>query len=351
MDRKPSYPLILWLYDLLARLYPPALRARFAGEQRQVFEQALEEGDAAPARLLLRELAHLPGVLLRWHWRGFRGGGWRALLWGLALLLLFCLPAVEVLERLGLFSAPWVGYAFLTGLAAALLAGIALGFPRWSLPFAGSSLALLSLLIFNAVTVRILDRTLPRMDYSKLALAPRLLYSAFTDALMLFPWLLIVFALLILLRLLPRGLAARLPAGWKRPRRWSDVSFLLYGAVAFWMMIVFDEYTRNELPTLIAVGCMLGGAYGYMRARHTNQATGWLLGGATLAYVVIAVAKWLLVPLQTWNGWLADHPVETERWFESLSVLVFLGWSWLVLLLPSAWRALIEPGPAGSYSP
>jgi hypothetical protein len=70
---------------------------------------------------------------------------------------------------------------------------------------------------------------LPWIDYSALPLLPRLTYALMVEGLLQFPLLLFVFALLIVLRLLP---LERLPSRWRQRRiRWSEISFLLYGVV------------------------------------------------------------------------------------------------------------------------
>jgi hypothetical protein len=173
MDRKHAIPLILWLYDQLRWLYPPGFRAQFADEQHQVFEQSLQAGEVPPGKLLLRELVQLPRVLLRCHWAALCEGGWRDLLQGAALLIVFLLPALTALNELGIVLANGIGYAILIGLAVALLTGAALGFPRWVLPYGGLILAFLSLPVENALVNQI-GRLLPRHDYSTLPLLPRL---------------------------------------------------------------------------------------------------------------------------------------------------------------------------------
>ncbi|RPJ50790.1 MAG: hypothetical protein EHM21_04210 [Chloroflexi bacterium] len=345
MDRNRFFRLILGLYGLLLWLYPPRFRETFAEEQRQVFEDALEESRASAGRLFLRELMHLPGVLLRCYWAAFRSGGWQSLLKGAAIFLIFMLQAVFFMERFGIVFNYWMGYAILGTLAAVVLAGIVMGFPRWALPYVGFLMPWLLLQVTNNL-VDWIGRHMPRRDYSLLPLWPRLGLSMMWEGVRLAPVLTILFSAIILLRilplLLPRGWLKRLPKGWQRTRRWSDLAFLLYGTILAFAIFAFDEYRHNQWYSLTASAFLLVGATGFLTARSQRRAVIALLGATTLAFLTISVGKWMIVPLQTWDGWLNSHPMEMERRFEALSVIVTLFWMWVLLLIPLGWRPFIE---------
>jgi hypothetical protein len=49
----------------------------------------------------------------------------------------------------------------------------------------------------------------------------------------------------------------------------------------------------------------------------------------------IAAGKWLIVPLQNWPQWLAWHPPQVERRFESLRTVAEMGWMLLVIAAPA----------------
>jgi hypothetical protein len=93
---------------------------------------------------------------------------------------------------------------------------------------------------------------------------------------------------------------------------------------------------------LAAIACLVGGAWGFYRARSQPRALLALLIGVSLAFLVVSAGKWWLVPMQNWDGWLVDHPARIERWYEALSALVTLAWMWALLLAPAAWRPFIE---------
>ncbi len=87
---------------------------------------------------------------------------------------------------------------------------------------------------------------------------------------------------------------------------------------------------------------MLAGAAVFLRARTQRRGVIALLAASAAAFAVIGVGKYLIVPLQTWDGWFERHPVEIERWYEALSVIPTLFWMWVMLLLPLGWRPWIE---------
>jgi len=344
MDRRTTHRLIRWLYAGLLWLYPVPFRDKFAAEQREVFEQAL---DAEPGsiRLFAREMIQLPGLLLRLHWAALRAGGWKSLLGVFAMLFIFVTPAFEAISRFVYGNAPWLNFLILAGLVIGLVAAIIAGFPRWGIPYLGFVLGIIgfygSYLLLSPVMM-----LLPRRDYSALPIVPRLLYGAFWDAARTALLLGIVYLVLRPLRALSAGRQMRLPRPWQHTRRWSDISFLMYGAAIFSVLIGMDEYQHNETVMLLATACLMLGAIVFLRISSQRNAVAALLVAVTLAFGIIAVGKYYVVPLQTqWEGWFEGHPVEIERWFESLSSVTAMIFTWVALLVPATWRAWLDRTP------
>ena len=137
---------------------------------------------------------------------------------------------------------------------------------------------------------------------------------------MLFLILLSALILVNLLRLLPytRGV-------WQRIRAdWTQLSFMLYGGLVFGILLAFDEYRHEELWKFIAWICLALGAWLYLRAKGQKQRILALIGGATGAMWIVALAKWMLIPLQKWPTGYPVSPSETTRWVETGSAMV--GW-------------------------
>lgn len=349
MDRNRTFGLIIWLYDRLAGLYPPAFRRQFSAEQREVFTQALEDafqaGSSNALRLLGREFADLPGVLARCYFAAFRQGGWEKILAGLALLALFGVPASELITGLlpGIRDA--FGVIWIAVLIGSLLAGIVLGFPRWALPSLGFFLCLFS---FYA-SAGIIDwymRRIPHGDLSMLPFFPRVLYGSLFYGLCLMILIVITFFVFFLPRLIdPR----RLPRIWRHPRRWSDASFVLYGGAVWLALGTLDEYTSHGPVILPAIAVLLLGAFFYLRAPTAWRGLRALFIGAAVAFVIIGVGKYWLVPLQMgiWKDWFINHSLETERQTEVFTTLMILVYLLPILLVPAAWRPFIEREPIG----
>ncbi|MGD2206512.1 MAG: hypothetical protein PVH17_07010, partial [Anaerolineae bacterium] len=70
---------------------------------------------------------------------------------------------------------------------------------------------------------------------------------------------------------------------------------------------------------------------------------------ATGAMWIVALAKWVLIPLQKWPTGYPVSPSEATRWVEVGSAMI--GWVWiLVMLLAPALLSLLRqsPGPIDS---
>lgn len=112
---------------------------------------------------------------------------------------------------------------------------------------------------------------------------------------------------------------------WQRIRDdWTQLSFIIYGGIVWYIVLIFDEYSHDE-PWLFAAWISLAlGCWLYLESREPIQRILILLCGATLAMWIVAGGKWVLTPLQTW-----PVNLESERWFESLSAMV----SWVAIIV------------------
>jgi hypothetical protein len=164
----------------------------------------------------------------------------------------------------------------------------------------------------------------------------RVLYVAAFEFIVLFSFLLAALLLVNLLRLLPytRDVWQRIRADWTR------LSFLLYGGLVIHLWVLFEEYRYDGLWQLMAWISLALGAWAYLRATGQKQRILALVGGATGAMWIVALAKWVLIPLQKWPAGYPVSPSEVTRWVETGSALT--GWVCilLVLLAPALLRLL-----------
>ena len=56
-----------------------------------------------------------------------------------------------------------------------------------------------------------------------------------------------------------------------------------------------------------------------------------LIGGATAAMWIVALAKCVLIPLQDWQSRYSVIPMETLRWVETSGAII--GWVWILIML------------------
>jgi hypothetical protein len=86
------------------------------------------------------------------------------------------------------------------------------------------------------------------------------------------------------------------------------------------------------------------GAWLYLRAKGTKQRILALVCGATGAMWIVALARWVLIPLQKWPTGYPVSPSEAARWVEVGSAMI--GWVWiLVMLLAPALLSLLPQSP------
>jgi hypothetical protein len=339
-------------YMPLLACYPAKFRAEFGGEMKAVFATAVYEarrsGRSHLLKLLSRELRKWPAAVLDAHFQERRGKMSnlsemeifhpikRSEL--VAALTIFLLPPILLL--INLVTDGWLlkfspllffGIAF-----SPLVLAIVKGLPRWSPPYLG--VLLFWFMVFGSYRPiwGIWDRI---TSYGLLFTRDPFSWSPLTRGFGLgvmatIMWIIILLSAVLLvniLRIFPRTRSL-----WQRIRLdWTQLSFLVYGGVILNILFIFEEYQHDE-PwqiaswVILAVGCWL-----YLRSRDKRQRILILLGGVTLAMWVVAVGKWVLVPIQDWGPFFQRHPAETERWVEFWWTLAEWVGILIVLLIPA----------------
>lgn len=268
----------------------------------------------------------------------------------LAALIIFLLPLLiplfGILATGGNGLSRWVDSSVLVLFLGAVLFALGLaiikGLPRWSLSYLGFVLMLGLVLSWYD---RIWTLTYPFFKQSfgprsYWSLPARTIYVALFEFIFFFSLLLSALILVNLLRLPPhtRGV-------WQRIRAdWTQLSFLLYGGLVLSIALVFDEYHHADAWQFMAWICLALGAWLYLRAKRQKQRILALICGATGGMWIIALAKWVLIPLQKWPTGYPVSPSEATRWLETGSAMI--GWVWiLILLLVPALLNLLPQAP------
>jgi hypothetical protein len=255
----------------------------------------------------------------------------------LAAMIVFLLPLLialfSILGTTGINLPYWMDFfgLFLFWGPVIFVLGFAIikGLPRWSLSYLG--FVLMVGIIFSRYD-RFWGWIYPYFTQSFgqrsiWSLPIRIIYVGTFAFIMMFSILLIALILVNLLRLLPytRGV-------WQRIRAdWTQLSFLLYGGLVFGILIVFEEYQHEYIWQLLAWICLALGAWLYLRAKNQKQRILALLGGATAAMWFVALAKWMLIPLQEWPTGYPVAPSEATRWVETGSAMI--NWVFILIML------------------
>ncbi|OGO37480.1 MAG: exosortase O [Chloroflexi bacterium RBG_16_57_11] len=336
------------LYAFLLSFFPPRFRDEFGAEMQDVFTQVMAEAQSDGERAMwvaaLREACDLPRLALREHWRERRlpryaPEGDPAPMeapvprWAVWLSLsLFVAPALMlVITR---FLTPSLS-TMLAALSIAILlisiiAGLAKGLPRWSLPFIGLAIGFVG--VYGAGMAMInLSRTIWMPLYQRLAntgeLTPRLTWSFITSGMFFLSILLVLAGFMIVLRLF----SPTRPFYQRLMQDRTQISFILYGVAPLILLIDFDEYIHEELYSAAILLALATGAWGYLRSKSTSRRILALVAGVTAAFAILGIAKFFLVPLQDWPGLIDQNAIQAESWFESLRE--FATWFWMVILL------------------
>lgn len=270
----------------------------------------------------------------------------------LAAMVIFIFPLLipifSFLDSIGAGLPGWLPTLIMILFWALAVCALALaifkGLPRWSLSYLGFYLMLGILLarydgiwvawIFPGFTGAFGPRSL-------WPLAVRIGYGAVIGFIVLFSILLGALILVNLLRLLPEygDLWGRVLADW------TQLSFVLYGGLVPGILFTFDEYHYIHIWLFLAWTSLALGAWLYLRAQKRKQRILALMGGATGAVWIVALAKWVLIPLQNWPDGYPVAPSPATRWVETGGALVAWGLIVLLLLAPALLKLLPTPPP------
>ena len=345
------------LYSLLLRLFPKAYREEYEEELQAVFNLSLEDagkiGGLEAAKVALREFLGLPRAILFEHLRemrkpnmkkgfdsyfDFTNGSWNEFLTALFPFFLAggVMPLLSYLGRERIISGmdgaaivlPLLGVFIIL-----LMIGAKKGLPRWSLPYLGFLMSMLSLYIFSAIfgtPIYLLFRNF--RDQSILVI------DILWDGIF---WYGLLFAIILLVVL------SRVSSTFQQFKNdWTLSCFVLYGGVPFALWITFDEYIGDEPYTILAFLVLAVGAWLYLRSSNEWTRFGTLFIAMTLAMFIVAIGKVLLIPSQTW-------PITTDGGFarsEFKHTITMWGWYALGTMIPLASRFLSRTGDTSQVS-
>jgi hypothetical protein len=193
------------------------------------------------------------------------------------------------------------------------------GLPRWSLPYLGFILAVLSVYLFSGII-----GILILLPFGNLISRMEFFGDIFYDGVLWFGLLIAMIILVVATRSFPT---------FQRFRRdWTLPCFIVYGATPFALTLTFDEYTNDE-PFMLLILLVLGvGAWFYLREISQRKRFWALFGALALSMFIAAAGKAMLVPTQDWPFTLstslaiseAKHTIIMWVWF-ALAMLVPLG--------------------------
>lgn len=327
---------VVRVYALLLRLYPPRFRAEFAEEMQGVFEDALTDsvrhGQRYAALWCAHELSTLPAEVARAHWHTRRGQTMNSHSSRtetlLALSPLFIGIASLLVRPFATGMPAWVSVmmavAFTGTIAGLFIAGLLKGLPRWVLPYTGFALIVLVLYVHGWAGNWFAGAIKPLYGTPYMGIA-QWLYPAML-------WLSLPIA--AVLGALIVAVTPPFRALWNRLRRdWTLLSFALYGAGVFALLLAFEEYRGQEPYLVIGLLCLAAGVWAYLNSKNTPQRILALFAGITLALAVAAVGKWFIRPHQT--HWPSDILTDANRLNEVGSTIALWAWVVFAVLAPS----------------
>lgn len=336
------------IFRVLLLLYPPGFRAEFGEEMFEVFSQVISEatkkGGYTIWRVCLRELWELlrqaprerlkevrshanPASLTRYFWEESPTKKERFL----AMVAFFAPAAAFLTSTIPSSILVLVIPLIVIFLCALFFTGLINGFPRWSLPYLGLALSVISFLfLFNKVADFFAPYVFHSLGLNSLNVSIRLLMQAFWAGLM---WLSLFLLVILVIAVLSVWQRFR-QFYWRVRRDWTQVSFILYSGAILVLVLMFENYHYEEPYIIASMFCLAAGAWFYLRSPHSRERILGLIIGVTLAMCISAIGKWLILPRQDWNIYFHGYPPENERWFEAERTLLNLGFLLLVLLAP-----------------
>jgi hypothetical protein len=302
-------------------------------------------------KVISREIRDLPKSVLREHLRVRKGKimnadnfSWKSLnpreiLLG---LLIFIVPTLGDLVELtlGYGIGSWVGKATLLTtlilILSFLIIGLIKGFPRWTVPALG--IVVIGIVEIQAVppiwswfAKNVIISIKPYTTH----LADRIQYSALSIG---FFSLLSFISLVLIILLLMTWTHTRSLAKQIR-KDWTLLSFIVFSSTVFRLEVMFDEYANDEVWKIACYGCLAIGAWIYYKTSDQRKRILALIVGVSLTYLIAAIGKWNILPLQSWGSRYGyDH------WFYYRFVLVSIlaGWLWSLffILFPAIVRLI-----------
>ena len=333
------------VYRVFLGLYPRRFRNEFGGEMQDVFSQSVDEaaggGGLSLVITLLREFCHLPGEALRQHLKlrtdtaGWQGPPSRYEI--LIALVIFAVPSTYVLlSTLPNLSAyvlqSLIGAVFL----AFLFAGLLKGFPRWSLPYLGLVLSLVSFLfIFQWIADLIAPSLMSKLGPMPQDESTRLVLQAFWAGLL---WLSLLVLTALVLGIL--ALLRRFHVLLHCIRQdWTLVSYTLYYGATLTLFLAYDQYMGEQPFALASALCLGCGAWLYLHGSGRWQRILALVSGLSLAMLAAAAGRWPVPPAQDWRAWLLGLSLGSMRWSQPHWTIFDWVWMLLIILAPAAINA------------
>ena len=325
-------------YRMSLRLYPKNYREEYAEELHTVFDLSLEDalgsGRMEFIVTFLRELLSLPKAIVREHLRerrkrpmvkkfrayfNFEYGSSREFFTAMFPFFLLggFLPLMNILTRSGWLVAQsrlvnGIGTVSVALLGLLFLSGLVSGLPRWSLPYLGFLLALISVYSFP----QLLDswwRASYRSLYDKSWLLGQIGYQGSL-------WIGLTVATLLLVLLI-----GSIPALRRFKNDWTLLPFTLYGVTPFALVATFDDYVNEEPYELLAFLVLFAGGWIYLHSDNPRRRFLSLFGGLTVSLFIAAVAKAIIFSSPSW-----PYPRHSFSWQNEMMSTVIM-WMWIAL--------------------
>ena len=227
------------------------------------------------------------------------------------------LPLMNILTRSGWLVAQsrlvnGIGVVSVGLLGLLFLSGLVTGMPRWSLPYFGFLLSLLSVYGFP----QLLDRwwiTNYRSLYDKSWFLGQIGYQGY------------LWVGLTIVTLLWVFLIGLIPLFRRFKNDWTLLPFTLYGVTPFALVATFDDYVNEEPYELLAILILFAGAWVYLHSDNPRRRFLSLFGGLTVSLFIAAVAKAIIFSSPSW-----PYPRQSFSWQNEMMSTVIM-WMWIAL--------------------
>ncbi len=328
------------IYLFLLRFYPRNYREEYGEELQAVFklsiDDAIKVGTLETAKVMLRELIHLPKATYLEHVRerrkasmtrkftsrfDFAPGSRKEIVAAIAPFLL-C-GTVPILVSLFVAGPDILEQVLGICMLASMISVLGMGFfrrvPRWFMPYLGLPLPLLSALI-----------SINWLDVWSSSFLRNLSTTMFLWTFMSYGFLWGVFILLLVLLVVFSAVIPRYrPFYWRLRNDWALLCFLLYGATPTMAIFCFEGYPRAGLFIELIFLIVAAGGWLYLRNEVPWKKFLILIGAETLSIFTAAVGQVVLYDSSAYyNPQIDIHIV----WWDYVHVSVAI-WLWLVLIM------------------